>query len=70
MSSVDDTGPNAPAPVAAAQRLDVLDALRGIALFGVLLVNLRDFSLCNLLPAETAASWPAWKTCSKSHSPR
>ena len=33
------------APVAEAQRHDVLDTLRGLALFGVLLVNLRDFYL-------------------------
>lgn len=44
------TAPGA-APVAETQRHDVLDCLRGIALFGVLLVNLRDFSLYSLLPA-------------------
>lgn len=52
----------AAAPVAETQRHDVLDCLRGIALFGVLLVNLRDFSLYGLLPAAArdalaTASW-------------
>lgn len=70
MPSAGDTGPNAPAPLAAAQRLDVLDALRGIALFGVLLANKRDFSQYGLLPAATAACGQPGKTCSKSDSPR
>ncbi|HVH36775.1 MAG TPA: DUF418 domain-containing protein [Tahibacter sp.] len=54
--------PTAAAPVADAQRHDVLDALRGLALFGVLLVNLRDFSLYSLLPADGRAALPtaAW----------
>ncbi|HJU40492.1 MAG TPA: hypothetical protein VJ724_13015, partial [Tahibacter sp.] len=33
-----------------AQRIELLDALRGFALIGVLLVNLRYFSLYELLP--------------------
>ena len=41
--------PTAAAPVADAQRHDLFDALRGLALFGVLLVNLRDFSLYTLM---------------------
>ena len=32
-----------------AARLDLLDALRGFALLGVLLANLRDFSLHQFL---------------------
>jgi len=54
--------PTAAAPVADAQRHDVLDALRGLALFGVLLVNLRDFSLYSLLPEAGRAALPtaAW----------
>ncbi|WP_257388177.1 DUF418 domain-containing protein [Tahibacter caeni] len=50
------------APVTETQRHDVLDALRGLALFGVLLVNLRDFSLYTLLPAAERAALPtaAW----------
>jgi uncharacterized protein len=50
------------APVADAQRHDVLDALRGIALFGVLLVNLRDLSLYTLMPAAERLALPtaAW----------
>ena len=39
-----------------AQRIELLDALRGFALIGVLLVNLRYFSLYELLPdADKAA---------------
>ena len=51
-----------PTPVADAQRHDVLDALRGIALFGVLLVNLRDLSLYTLMPAAERLALPtaAW----------
>lgn len=50
------------APVADAQRHEVLDALRGLALFGVLLVNLRDFSLYALMPDADRAALPtaAW----------
>ncbi len=53
---------NHPAPVAETQRHDVLDALRGIALFGVLLVNLRDLSLYTLMPAAERLALPtaAW----------
>ncbi len=40
-------------PTRGAERLLVLDALRGFALFGVLLVNLRDLSLFGFL-SETA----------------
>lgn len=43
MSSADSAGPNAPVHVAETQRRGVPDVLRGIALFGVLLVNLRAF---------------------------
>lgn len=46
------------APVAGPQRHEVLDALRGLALFGVLLVNLRDFSLYALLPDAAQAALP------------
>ncbi|GAB4190223.1 MAG: DUF418 domain-containing protein [Wenzhouxiangellaceae bacterium] len=41
------------------QRLLLLDALRGLALFGVLLVNLRYFSLYELLTAEQRSSLPS-----------
>ncbi|TDR48546.1 uncharacterized protein DFR29_101166 [Tahibacter aquaticus] len=52
-----DPAPTA-APVAEKQRHDVLDSLRGVALFGVLLVNLRDFSLYGLLTAEAREALP------------
>jgi uncharacterized protein len=45
----------ADAPTGAGERLILLDALRGVALAGVLLANLRDFSLYGLLD-ETARS--------------
>jgi len=37
--------PPAAAPVAAAQRLKLLDALRGVALLGILLMNIPEFSM-------------------------
>lgn len=40
------------------ERHDLLDALRGFALFGVLLVNLRSLSLYEFLPAEARAALP------------
>jgi uncharacterized protein len=40
------------------QRLPLLDVLRGFALFGVLLVNLRSLSLYGLLPAAERAALP------------
>lgn len=47
-----------PAPTAGADRLVLLDALRGFALFGVLLVNLRSFSLYGFLPAAVKTDLP------------
>lgn len=52
MASPAATPPRAGAPA----RLEVLDALRGVALLGVLLANLRAFSLHDFLPAATSAS--------------
>jgi uncharacterized protein len=51
-----------PAPFASTQRHDVLDALRGNALFGVLLVNLPVLSLDTLAPAAELLALPtaAW----------
>lgn len=45
------------APVAAAERIDVLDVLRGVAVLGILLVNIDGFIGYGLAPA--AASQPA-----------
>jgi uncharacterized protein len=42
-------------PTRGSERLVLLDALRGFALFGVLLANLRDLSLYGFLPEETRA---------------
>jgi uncharacterized protein len=44
------------APVAAAERMDVLDVMRGIAVLGILLVNIDAFAGYGFLsPAESAA---------------
>ena len=40
------------------ERSELLDALRGFALFGVLLVNLRSLSLYDLLPKDERAALP------------
>lgn len=53
------------APTGAGERLILLDALRGFALAGVLLANLRDFSLYGLLDdaargALPTAAFDAW----------
>lgn len=46
------------APTAEPDRLQLLDAVRGFALFGVLLVNLRSFSLYGFLPEAARAELP------------
>lgn len=56
---------SADAPVAAVERLTLLDALRGFALAGVLLANLRDYSLYGLLDDDrraqlATAPWDHW----------
>ena len=43
-------------PTTSDQRIELLDALRGLALFGVLIVNLRYFSLFELLTNEARAA--------------
>lgn len=48
-----------PAPTAGESRLVLLDALRGFALFGVLLVNLKSLSLYSLLPKAERAALPS-----------
>lgn len=45
-------------PTAASQRLDLLDALRGFALGGVLLANLVAFCLYAFLPSERMTALP------------
>jgi uncharacterized protein len=47
-----------PGPVPGPQRLDLLDALRGFALAGVLLANLEAFSLYFFLSPDAAAALP------------
>lgn len=46
-------------PEQCAPRHELIDALRGFALFGVLLVNLRSFSLYEFLPAKARAALPS-----------
>ncbi|MEH6422356.1 DUF418 domain-containing protein [Pseudomonas sp. CGJS7] len=46
-------------PVAADERIELIDALRGFALAGVLLANLRDFSLYVFLDDAARAALPA-----------
>jgi uncharacterized protein len=41
------TGPTAAAPVSETQRLKLIDALRGVALLGILLMNIPGFSMPN-----------------------
>jgi len=41
-----------PAPVTAAERVQVMDVLRGVALFGVLLVNLTGFASAPIMATE------------------
>lgn len=43
-------------PTTSDQRIELLDGLRGLALFGVLIVNLRYFSLFELLTKEARAA--------------
>lgn len=49
--------PDTPTP--ARERFELIDALRGFALFGVLLVNLESFSLYDLLPDDRAQALTA-----------
>jgi uncharacterized protein len=44
---------NDPAPVSAAERVEALDALRGVALLGVFLMNFEGFAGANLMATET-----------------
>lgn len=51
--------PDAPiAPSAEGERLDLIDALRGLALAGVLLTNLRSLTLFSFLPSAGRAALP------------
>src|SRR5688572_6939691 len=41
-----------PAPIAAAERVALMDVLRGVALFGVFLMNLTVFASLNIMATE------------------
>ncbi len=45
-------------PAASAERFVLLDALRGLALFGICLANFPEFSLYTFLPGDVAATLP------------
>jgi uncharacterized protein len=47
------------APVAAAERMDVLDVIRGVAVFGILVVNIYAFSGYGFISAAQKAALPA-----------
>lgn len=50
----------APAPIASSERLEVLDALRGLAILGILLLNISGFSGIEFMsPAQKASVWGA-----------
>ncbi len=45
-------------PIQGKERFIILDALRGLALFGICLANFPEFSLYSFLPASAASSMP------------
>lgn len=51
--------PSTPDGTPVSERHELLDALRGFALFGVLLVNLRALSLYDFLPADAKGALPS-----------
>lgn len=51
--------PTIPAPAAGPERIDLIDALRGFALAGVLLVNLDSFTLYDYLDDAARAALPS-----------
>ena len=48
--------PAAGAPITGAERGDVLDVMRGLAVFGMLLVNVDSFTGCGFAPPHGAAA--------------
>ena len=52
------TSPTAISPAAAGERHELIDALRGFALAGVLLMNLGEFALTDFLGADERAALP------------
>ena len=51
-------GPDMPTPVPANERVDLLDAIRGVALGGILLANLMSFFGADMLGAEGRRAMP------------
>lgn len=47
-------------PTPPAERLQVVDVLRGVAVFGILLVNMELFSTPIYLVGQAARLWPGW----------
>ena len=56
----------APRPTAETERLDILDALRGFALGGILLLNLASFSGVAFMSPEMMAASPPPPSTSQS----
>ena len=52
MSSTNETVARSPAPVDPRQRIEVVDMVRGFALFGVLLVNMFNFGAYSIVRDE------------------
>lgn len=52
------TAPTDPAPVLPGQRIEVLDVLRGLAIFGIFVINLESFTLWDFLSAAERAQVP------------
>lgn len=48
------------APVSLAERIEVVDVLRGLAIGGILIGNMQWFSGYGMMPPEMAAQAPAW----------
>ena len=48
------------APVAASERMDALDAVRGVAILGILLVNIDGLSGRSFVPSGTALPFSRW----------
>jgi len=51
-----------PAPSKSGQRVEVIDALRGFAILGILLANILSFSGVKFLPFTEISQWPSFDT--------
>jgi uncharacterized protein len=58
VNATESAAAQVPAPIRPGERVGMVDALRGFALFGVLLINLSDFSLIWAVPDAEKAALP------------